>query len=305
MSETTKPPEPPTPPDCDLRDFGWMPLDVLRLRDSELAVLASADAFRAAILLWCASWHQVPAASLPNDDRLLANLAGYGRDLDGWAAVRADALTGFVACADGRLYHPELSAKAIEADDKRRSQRKRTEAAVLARSRDRHHEQRHDERHDQRHEVQETGQDKTGTGQEYPSLRSVDDWPKDFRERFWAAYPRKVGKHLAARRLEGLRKAGKVTFADLMAGVERYAGACLQIETQFQKHPATWLNAGCWDDDAGALKRAAAPPRHGGGAQGFESILFDNSRLHDHSGVHDDTAPRASFDLDLRAARAT
>lgn len=72
-------PEPLTPPDCDLRDFAFMPLDVARLRDSDLAIQIEAEEFRAAVLLWCASWHQVPAASLPDDDKALAALAGYGR----------------------------------------------------------------------------------------------------------------------------------------------------------------------------------------------------------------------------------
>lgn len=75
--------EPLTPIDLDLRAFGFMPLEVVRLRDSDLAALATGDEFRGAVLLWCASWHQVPAASLPNDDRLLAKFAGFGRDLKG------------------------------------------------------------------------------------------------------------------------------------------------------------------------------------------------------------------------------
>ena len=69
MSEA---PDPLVPAEVDLRDFGFMPLDVLRLRDSDLAALANGEEFKAAVLLWCAAWHQVPAASLPNDDRLLA-----------------------------------------------------------------------------------------------------------------------------------------------------------------------------------------------------------------------------------------
>ena len=56
-----------------------MPLDVVRLRDSGLTAKASGDEFRAAVLLWCASWHQVPAASLPDDNRQLAKFAGYGK----------------------------------------------------------------------------------------------------------------------------------------------------------------------------------------------------------------------------------
>ncbi|WP_236577873.1 YdaU family protein [Burkholderia glumae] len=61
-----------------------MPLDVVRLRDSDIAALSSADEFRSAVMLWCASWHQVPAASLPDDDRVLAQLAGYGRVVTEW-----------------------------------------------------------------------------------------------------------------------------------------------------------------------------------------------------------------------------
>src|SRR5258707_15247488 len=94
--------------DIDLRDFPYMPLDVVRLRDSELAVVLSGEEFRSAVLLWCACWHQVPASSLPDDDRLLASLAGFGRDLKGWKAVRQAALRGFKACSDGRLYHPVI-----------------------------------------------------------------------------------------------------------------------------------------------------------------------------------------------------
>lgn len=113
-------PEPLTPDDCDLTDFGFMPLDVRRLRDSRLAAASSGDGFRAAVLLWCAAWHQVPAGSLPNDDVELAQLAGYGRVVREWMAVRDDALHGFILCSDGRLYHPVVCEKAIEAWNEKR-----------------------------------------------------------------------------------------------------------------------------------------------------------------------------------------
>lgn len=125
-------PEPLTPPDCDLHDFPYMPLDVARLRDSEAAVVLSAEEFRAAIMLWCAAWHQVPAASLPADDRLLANLAGYGRSLNDWLGVKAGAMRGFIACDDGRFYHPVVAEKALQAQAKRRSEQKRTAKATAA-----------------------------------------------------------------------------------------------------------------------------------------------------------------------------
>jgi hypothetical protein len=178
-------PAPLTPPNCDLRDFSWMPLDVVRLRDSDLTVLASGDAFRAACLLWCASWHQVPAASLPTDDRLLANLAGYGRDMKGWSEVRDEALHGFIECSDGRLYHPVVAEKALEADDQRKKQKERTQKATEARRGgkrnaepdDNRNVERNDDRDDRelsnrdgaRNEVQQTGPDQTRPEKTEPS----------------------------------------------------------------------------------------------------------------------------------------
>ncbi len=92
-------PAPLVPAEVDLRDFTFLPLDVVRLRDSDLAALSSGDGFRAAVLLWCTSWHQSPAASLPDDDRLLARYAGFGRDIDAWKAVRDEALRGYRLCS--------------------------------------------------------------------------------------------------------------------------------------------------------------------------------------------------------------
>ena len=108
-------PDPLLPAEVDLRDFQYMELDVRTLRDSRFAAQVSGDAFRAGVLLWCAAWHQVPAGSLPDDDVELANLAGYGRFIKEWKKVREEALSKFVKCSDGRLYHEEVCAKAASA----------------------------------------------------------------------------------------------------------------------------------------------------------------------------------------------
>ena len=110
-------PQPLTPADCNLKDFTFMPLDVNRLRDSDLASLSNGNEFRSAVLLWCASWHQVPSASLPDDDVVLAKLAGYGFVVREWKKVKKGALRGWVKCSDGRLYHPVVAEKAREAWD--------------------------------------------------------------------------------------------------------------------------------------------------------------------------------------------
>lgn len=102
------------PSNIDLRDFAYMPLDVVRLRDSDFTALTSAEAFRSGLLLWCAAWHQVPAGSLPADDRVLSNLAGYGRVVKEWLNIKDEALHGWVLCEDGRYYHPVICEKAQE-----------------------------------------------------------------------------------------------------------------------------------------------------------------------------------------------
>ncbi|WP_334046146.1 DUF1376 domain-containing protein [Burkholderia cepacia] len=131
-------PNPLTAAECDLRDFAFMPLDVVRLRDSDIAALSTAEEFRAAVLLWCASWHQVPAASLPDDDRVLAQLAGYGRVVTEWRKVRTGALRGWVTCADGRLYHPVVAEKARDAWAAKHEQRYKTECARIKKHNQRH-----------------------------------------------------------------------------------------------------------------------------------------------------------------------
>ena len=103
---------PLVPPDVDLRRRADMPLDVETLLDSDMFALASGEAFRAAVALWCRSWHQVPAASLPDNDKVLAMLSMAGSR---WRQVRTMALRGWVKASDGRLYHPVVARKAVEA----------------------------------------------------------------------------------------------------------------------------------------------------------------------------------------------
>lgn len=112
MTETT---QPLTPADCDLRDFAFMPIEVVRLFNSEFHALANDSAWRAGVTLWLKAWHQVPAASLPDDDVALARLAELGRDTKTFRKIRAAALRGWVKASDGRLYHPVVAEKALEA----------------------------------------------------------------------------------------------------------------------------------------------------------------------------------------------
>lgn len=117
MTDIDQLPAPLTPQDCNLRGLPFMPLHTERLLDSDMMALSTGEEFKTALRLWCKSWNQEPAASLPDDDRILAHLAG--KELPAWRKVKDMALRGFVKCADGRLYHPVIAAEAIKAMAKR------------------------------------------------------------------------------------------------------------------------------------------------------------------------------------------
>lgn len=133
--------EPLTPAGCDLQDFPFMPLDVARLRDSELTTSETPEACWAALLLWCTSWHQVPAGSLPDDEKWIADKAGYvarGKVDKAWKSVQAGAMRGWVLCSDGRYYHPVVCEKARDAWQAKLRQRWGTECARIKKHNDRH-----------------------------------------------------------------------------------------------------------------------------------------------------------------------
>lgn len=117
---------PLTKPECDLRDFAFMPLDVVRLFGSRFHAISNDSEWRAGVTLWLKSFHQVPAASLPNDDIELCRLAELGRDMKTWRKVKEVALHGWILCSDGRLYHPVVSEKANEAWSRKLAQRERS-----------------------------------------------------------------------------------------------------------------------------------------------------------------------------------
>lgn len=110
MTDTSLP-APLVPAEVDLRDFQGMWVDTDRLLRSDTWLEGSGDQKAAAFTLWAESWHQVPAASLPTNDRLLGKLS----QADAWARCKAHALRGWVECSDGRLYHPVVAEKALEA----------------------------------------------------------------------------------------------------------------------------------------------------------------------------------------------
>ena len=96
------PPDPLVPAEVDLRDFGYMPLDVRRLLTSETWIEAAEDPRlgHALVSLWFESWHQVPAASVPNNDTVLFRFSMCPSP-DEWGRIRERALRGWSAQTGG------------------------------------------------------------------------------------------------------------------------------------------------------------------------------------------------------------
>ena len=74
---------------------------------------------------------------------------------------------------------------------------------------------------------------------------------KDLKEEFgewYQHYPRKVARGAAEKAFATVWREG-AELADLIAGAKRYAAQVAGKETEYIKHPATWLNAECWLDE--------------------------------------------------------
>lgn len=140
MKDTTfksDPQEPLVPAEVSFTGYYYVPLDIKLLTESDIS-FQSGDGYKATIHLLAKSWQETPATSLPDDDRRLALLAGFGKSAAGmleWAKVKDEALSDFVLCSDGRLYSRSLQARALEAWEntlKRQGQTKKGREKVEA-----------------------------------------------------------------------------------------------------------------------------------------------------------------------------
>jgi len=94
----------------------YMPLKGDVLFKSTTWLKGSHEGRCAALRLWWHSFgHEVPAASLPDDDQLLAEHAGYGEVVKAWLKIKPQAMRGWILCSDGRWYHKTVAELALEA----------------------------------------------------------------------------------------------------------------------------------------------------------------------------------------------
>ena len=67
-------------------------------------------------------------------------------------------------------------------------------------------------------------------------------------ENFWHTYPRRIEKKSAFKAWKTALKSG-ATADEITAGAARYAKYRAGEPERFTKHPSTWLNQGCWEDE--------------------------------------------------------
>jgi hypothetical protein len=67
--------------------------------------------------------------------------------------------------------------------------------------------------------------------------------------RFWSSYPKRVAKEAARKAFTKAVESGTDPEV-LIAGAARYAIERAAEPPRYTKHPATWLNGGCWEDEA-------------------------------------------------------
>ena len=130
-------PAPLVPAAVDVRDAPDFRFNIARMLDSDWYHSCSTREALAGINLHARAIHQVPAGSLPGSDALLARLADFGRDIEGWREVKAKALEGWVQCSDGRLYHPDVARNALHIWIGRLEKRRASAVANLVKAPDR------------------------------------------------------------------------------------------------------------------------------------------------------------------------
>lgn len=91
-----------------------------------------------------------------------------------------------------------------------------------------------------------------------PSPPKGGSSPTDEFETWWSEVPRKVSKGQARK---AYRTARKAVGADvLISGIRRYAAEVkVRGSPEYTKHPATWLNGECWNDDPMETVNGAKP----------------------------------------------
>lgn len=100
---------------------------------------------------------------------------------------------------------------------------------------------------------------KTNTRRVPRDVPPADDWPEDYLEQFWKAFPpyRREAKKKVGEKLARIRASREVTWETLIVGVRKFAAT---NPGTYAPAPIVWLNNGKWDREYG--------PQQAGGSNG-------------------------------------
>lgn len=87
-----------------------------------------------------------------------------------------------------------------------------------------------------------------------------DDWPPDYRDRFWDRYPHKVGKPKALAKLDACRKR-RIPFNAIMDGLDRYIRT--KPPDRQWLNPETFINQERWNDQPAPVSQGNPDERSG------------------------------------------
>ena len=199
--------------------------------------------------------HHWERRALPNDDRLLCRLARVHPPR--WQRIWGVLRQYFVPQGTGSWVNTRMVQEIIKSEE---LSNKRKAAAQQ-----KHNKSTMDD--EQLHTHARAGLSSQSHGRISPPSEAhvkmenfdASRWPRDYREKFWAKYPHKVGKAAALAKLERAAKTGRVTFENLMAGLDRYVH---KTDDRPWCNPATWIHQDRW------LDQPAAPAERNGAHDG-------------------------------------
>lgn len=130
--------------EIDFSGMPYMAVDIASILDSDALYEDLPHAFRN-FALCCVAFNQIPAGSLPNNDKRLMNLSKFQGSLDEFIAAKPFILRNFILHDDGRYYHKKVIAKVLEIwegskkvrDENSRRTRSATQAAAEKRKAER------------------------------------------------------------------------------------------------------------------------------------------------------------------------
>jgi hypothetical protein len=177
------------------------------------------------------------------DKKRLAALAGVPERDCSTLLLELEVVGVFSRDEDGTIYSRRMRRDAIRSEEGRRQIAKR-----WGNSSDDRDPNRSDDRSPTERPI--TQKPEARSQKETRASALSPGWPSDYRDQFWNAFPNKVGKPMALKKLDGIAR-GSTRWEDLMAGLDRYIRT--KPSDRAWLNPGTFLNQERWADQPASV----------------------------------------------------